>query len=61
MCVADYLAALAAADVEGGTLPTEPHAPGATPWDPELQQVFDRERRIVHQERLVHQLIAFSR
>lgn len=58
---ADYLAALAAADAEGATLPSEPRAPGPTPWDPHLQAAFGRERRIVHQERLIQQLIAFPR
>lgn len=60
MRATDYLAALAAADAERAALPTELHAPGPTPWDPDLREVFDRQRRIVHQERLVHQLIAFS-
>jgi len=53
----DYRAALAAADVEGATLPREPQAPGSTPWDPPLQRVFDHERRVVHQERFLPGLI----
>ncbi len=57
MSAADYVAALAAADAEQATLPIEPHAPGPTPWDPALCEVFDRERRIVHQERLLSELI----
>jgi uncharacterized protein (TIGR02679 family) len=57
MNAADYRAALAAADATGAVLPQDLHAPGATPWDPTLQQVFDRERRIVHQERLLPGLI----
>ena len=57
MSTADYRAALAAADAEGAVLPREMHAPGATPWDPELQEDFGRERRIVHQERLLPGLI----
>ena len=54
---ADYRAALAAADAAGAVLPKERHAPGPTPWDPALQEVFDRERRIVHEERLFPDLV----
>jgi uncharacterized protein (TIGR02679 family) len=57
MNAADYLTALLAADAEGAVLPNDPQAPGPTPWDPTLQQIFDRERRIVHQERLLPGLI----
>lgn len=57
MSAADYRAALAAADVEGAVLPRETLAPGATPWDPALQEEFGEERRIVHQERLLPGLI----
>jgi Protein of unknown function C-terminus (DUF2399) len=57
MSTADYRAALAAADVEGAVLPRETPAPGATPWDPALQEDFGEERRIVHQERLLPGLI----
>jgi hypothetical protein len=57
MSTADYRAALAAADVECAVLPRETQAPWATPWDPALQEDFGRERRIVHQERLLPGLI----
>lgn len=57
MSAADYRAALAAADVECAVLPRETLAPGATPWDPALQEEFGEERRIVHQERLLPGLI----
>jgi uncharacterized protein (TIGR02679 family) len=57
MSTADYRAALAAADAEGAVLPRDPHAPGATPWDPTLREDFAGERRIVHQERLLPGLI----
>lgn len=57
MGVADYLTALAAADAEGAVLPTETDTCGPTPWDAPLREVFDRERRIVHQERLLGELI----
>jgi uncharacterized protein (TIGR02679 family) len=57
MGTADYRAALAAADAEGAVLPRDLGAPGATPWDPALQEEFGEERRIVHQERLLPGLI----
>jgi uncharacterized protein (TIGR02679 family) len=57
MTAADYLAALAAADAQGTVLPQDPQAPGPTPWDPALQRTFNRERRIVHEERLLPGLI----
>lgn len=57
MNAADYAAALAAADAEGAALPKDRHAPGPTPWDPALREVFDQERRIVHEERLLPGLI----
>lgn len=57
MSAQDYLAALAEADAEGAALPLEPHPPGPTPWDPALAEAFERERRIVHQERLLEELI----
>jgi len=57
MSTADYRAALAAADTEGALLPREIQAPGATPWDPVLQEDFGEKRRIVHQERLLPGLI----
>lgn len=53
----DYRAALAAADAEGAVLPRESHAPGPTPWDPQLQTVFVQERRVVHEERLLQELL----
>jgi uncharacterized protein (TIGR02679 family) len=53
----DYLAALEAADADGADLPVDLRAPGPTSWDPSLQSVFDRERRIVHQERLLPELL----
>lgn len=57
MTAGDYLAALSTADAEGAVLPTESEVPGRTPWDPSLREVFERERRIVHQERLIHELL----
>jgi uncharacterized protein (TIGR02679 family) len=57
MSTADYRAALAVADSEGAVLPREMYPPGATPWDPGLQENFGEERRIVHQERLLPGLL----
>lgn len=57
MRAADYLAAVASADAEGAILPRDTQAPGPTPWDPALQSIFEQERRIVHQERLLSSLI----
>ncbi len=53
----DYLAALADADAHGVELPLDDRSPGVTPWDPDLRGVFDRERRIVHEERLLPDLL----
>ena len=33
------------------------HPAGPTPWDPGLRGVFESERRIVHQERLLPELL----
>lgn len=57
MTAAEYRMALAAADADGVVLPLEPVAPGPTPWDPELRELFDVERRIVHEERLLDDLL----
>ena len=53
----DYLAALDAADSEGVDLPVNDTPAPPTPWHPVLRAVFDRERRIVHEERLLATLI----
>jgi uncharacterized protein (TIGR02679 family) len=57
MDATDYQAALDIADARGVALPKEKRSPGPTPWDPTLQQVFERDRRIVHEERLLPGLI----
>jgi len=53
----DYCDALAAADAEDAELPLDSHPAGPTSWDPGLRSVFEGERRIVHQERLLPDLI----
>lgn len=57
MTAKDYLAALADADAAGVGLPLDPHLSPPTPWDPELGEVFNTERRIVHEERLLSLLL----
>lgn len=57
MGAADYLSALTAADADGVTLPVDTSPPPPTPWDPALQEAFDRDRRIVHEERLLPGLL----
>jgi uncharacterized protein (TIGR02679 family) len=52
-----YRQALAAADAEGARLPTDSYRSPPTRWDPDLQPVFDEDRRIVHEERLLAQLL----
>lgn len=58
MSVVDYLAALDEADRQGVTLPVDPAPCVQTPWDPELQSVFDEHRRIVHEERLLDLILS---
>jgi hypothetical protein len=53
----DYLAALDAADTDGVELPVDDAPAPPIPWHPALRDVFDRERRIVHEERLLATLI----
>lgn len=57
MNAGDYREALDAADAEGTQLPLDLIEPGPTPWDPALRDLFDRERRVVHEERLLPSLI----
>lgn len=57
MTAADYLAAVARAEVAPVTLPLDAASSPATPWDPALQAAFERERKIVHEERLIEELL----
>ena len=57
MDVVSYHEALAAAERDGATLPADPHRAPPTPWDPALQDAFDEQRRIVHEERLLDLLL----
>jgi uncharacterized protein (TIGR02679 family) len=57
MGAADYAGALAAADDAGVELPRDERRCGPTPWDPALRAAFDADRRIVHEERLLDELL----
>lgn len=57
MDATDYLEALATADAAGVELPVDAMVAGPTPWDPDLRQEFDRDRRIVHEERILPYLL----
>jgi hypothetical protein len=57
MDVAAYHEALAATDLEGAKLPVDAHRAPPTPWDPQLRDAFDHDRRIVHEERLLELLL----
>jgi len=57
MNAGDYTKALDAAEAEETQLPLDTLEPGPTPWDPALRDLFDRERRVVHEERLLPSLI----
>lgn len=59
MDVSDYLKAVTAATDAGVDLPADPSPPGATPWSPSLRTAFDQQRKIVHEERLLDDLLAF--
>lgn len=57
MTAADYAAAVSTADDEGITLPVDADPPPPTPWDPELATAFGELRLVVHEERLLPDLL----
>lgn len=57
MDATDYLAAIEAAESSGVALPTDTTGPPVTPWDPVLKSVFAERRLVVHEERLLEQLL----
>jgi uncharacterized protein (TIGR02679 family) len=57
MDTANYLDALERADSYGVELPIDVAEAGPTPWEPELRSTFNRERRIVHEESLLPDLL----
>lgn len=54
----DYLEALADAQAQGAELPVDTHRSPPTPWDPALRQAFDKQRRVVHEERLIASVLS---
>lgn len=57
MAATDYRRAITDAARAGVDLPLDPSPCGPTPWDPDLRETFDRHRRIVHEERLLPELL----
>jgi uncharacterized protein (TIGR02679 family) len=57
MTASDYLTALDDADAAGVQLPIDSTPCGPTPWDPDLQEVFEQQRRVVHEERLLERIV----
>jgi uncharacterized protein (TIGR02679 family) len=57
MTARDYLAALAAADHDGVALPRDPAPLPPPPWDPELAAAFATHRRVVHEERVMDDVL----
>lgn len=57
MTAADYESALGAARAGGVMLPGDPTSAPPTPWDPALQATFERHHLVVHEERLLPELL----
>lgn len=57
MDAGDYLAAITDAEVAGVVLPIDLGRPPTTPWDPLLQDAFAHHRLVVHEERLLPELL----
>lgn len=57
MTAEDYLAAVQAAERQGVELPLDERAAPDTPWDPRLSECFEQRRLVVHQERLLDELL----
>lgn len=57
MRAADYLAALSSAATDGVALPHDRSSVPATPWDPDLAPAFTAHRRVVHEERVMDNLL----
>ena len=58
MSAQDYLDALADASADGIDLPRDSAASPATPWDPTLARAFNEHRAIVHEERVMDDVLA---
>ena len=57
MSAHDYRQALAVAADTGVELPRDDAAPPATPWDPALAAAFDEHRLVVHEERVMDEVL----
>jgi uncharacterized protein (TIGR02679 family) len=57
MTATDYLAALAAAVAEGVVLPPDVSVVPATGWDPDLAAAFAAHRLVVHEERVMDDVL----
>ncbi len=58
MSAADYLDALANASAAGVELPRDSAAAPTTPWDPALAIAFDEHRAVVHEERVMDDVLS---
>lgn len=58
MSVRHYCDAVAAAAAAGVDLPRDPAPAPATPWGPDLAIVFEDRRFVVHQERVMDEVLA---
>jgi hypothetical protein len=57
MTAVDYLAALSSAVADGVGLPVDRSPVPATPWDPDLAAAFTVHRLVVHEERLMDDIL----
>jgi uncharacterized protein (TIGR02679 family) len=57
MSAEDYLSALAEASAAGVELPRDSAAAPRTPWDPALAIAFDEHRAVVHEERVMDDVL----
>jgi uncharacterized protein (TIGR02679 family) len=58
MSAPDYYDALAQAAAAGVELPRDPASAPPTPWDPALASAFDEHHAIVHEERVMDDVLA---
>lgn len=60
MDAVDYQRAVERARAEGVELPVDDRPVPHTPWDPALRELFAQTRRVVHEERLLAELLAVA-
>lgn len=58
MTTARYQQAVTAAELADLSLPTDPRSCNATPWDPDLADMFNTLRRVVHEELIIDEILA---